>query len=423
MEKKNKKWIENFKVQVTLIFFCFLLTVGCLVRSIGKEELLEVEEEIQEITKELPKVYFVGDIADMNSKEDVRDIKLKYESKDLHFEAYTKIKIQGTSSLAYEKKNYTINLYEDEAYENKMGVDVGFGSESKYCLKANWIDRTHARNIVTARLTSDIQKKYNLFMDTPNNGVIDGFPIEVYINGEFLGLYTWNIPKDAWMFNMDDENENHIVLSGERWEDGNLFLDLANYAQWDVEVGEKNDVTLNKFNRLVGFAKNSTDELFKEEFSNYLDLDSTINYYIMLEFAELIDNSAKNMLMVTYDGTIWYPSLYDLDTSFGTDCYGNEVLNYTTINDSLVSNLWKKLVRCFPEEIKKRYFALREDILTEENIMNKFWEYENVIPEEVFLKEKARWGENLHGYDLEQIKEFFSVRIPILDVYMNSLNE
>ena len=188
MEKKNKKWIENFKVQVTLIFFCFLLTVGCLVRSIGKEELLEVEEEIQEITKELPKVYFVGDIADMNSKEDVRDIKLKYESKDLHFEAYTKIKIQGTSSLAYEKKNYTINLYEDEAYENKMGVDVGFGSESKYCLKANWIDRTHARNIVTARLTSDIQKKYNLFMDTPNNGVIDGFPIEVYINGEFLGL-------------------------------------------------------------------------------------------------------------------------------------------------------------------------------------------------------------------------------------------
>lgn len=143
----------------------------------------------------------------------------------------------------------------------------------------------------------------------------------------------------------------------------------------------------------------------------------------MLEFAELIDNSAKNMLMVTYDGSIWYPSLYDLDTSFGTDCYGNEVLNYTTINDSLVSNLWKKLVRCFPEEIKKRYFALREDILTEENIMNKFWEYENVIPEEVFLKEKARWGENLPGYDLEQIKEFLSVRIPILDVYMNSLNE
>ncbi len=423
MEKKNKKWIENFGVQVIFICFCFLLTIGCLVCSIEKEESLEVEEEIQEIAKELPKVYFEGDIADMNSKEDVRNIKLKYESEELNFDAYTKIKIQGTSSLAYEKKNYTINLYEDDTFSTEMKIDVGFGDASKYCLKANWIDKTHARNIVTARLVSDIQERYNLFMNTPNNGVIDGFPIEVYINGEFLGIYTWNIPKDAWMFNMDEENENHIVLSGERWEDGNLFQDLANYIQWDVEVGEKNDVTLTKFNRLVGFVKNSTDELFKEEISNYLNLDSVIHYYIMLEFAELIDNSAKNMLMVTYDGTIWYPSLYDLDTSFGTDCYGNELLDYNKINDSFVSNLWKKLVRCFPNEIKERYFALREDILTKENIMNMFLDFENSIPEEVFLKEQAKWGENLPGYGLEQIEEFLKARIPIVDDYMNTLSE
>ena len=30
-----------------------------------------------------------------------------------------------------------------------------------------------------------------------------------YLNDEFLGIYTMNIPKDAWMFNMDEDNEKH----------------------------------------------------------------------------------------------------------------------------------------------------------------------------------------------------------------------
>ena len=69
--------------------------------------------------KELPQVYFEGNIKNMNSKEDERKIKLTYTSNNLNFEAYTLIKVQGTSSLAYDKKNYTIKLYEDENYTNK----------------------------------------------------------------------------------------------------------------------------------------------------------------------------------------------------------------------------------------------------------------------------------------------------------------
>ncbi len=133
----------------------------------------------------------------MVSKQDVRKILLKYESDSINFETYASIKIQGTSSVFYDKKNYNITLYNDEELNEKNKIDVGWGKQNKYCLKANWIDKTHARNIITAQLASEIQSKYNLFENTPNNGVIDGFPIEVYINGEFLGIYTWNIPKDA----------------------------------------------------------------------------------------------------------------------------------------------------------------------------------------------------------------------------------
>ncbi len=408
----------NQIIAILVLFSCFAISNMLIVKARNE---LDVIKEKEEKIKEIPKVYFEGNIDDMNLKSDVRNIKLKYETTDFNFEAYTTIKIQGTSSLAYEKKNYTINLYEDEEYKNKMNVDLGFGSESKYCLKANWIDKTHARNIVTARIVSDIQDRYGVLSDTPNNGLVDGFPIEVYINGEFLGLYTWNIPKSDWMFNMDEGNPNHIVFAGENWQPTVLFEDYANFADWEIQVGEESEETLAKFNRLIDFVINSSDEIFKNEFENYLDLDASINYFIMLEFAELFDNTGKNMLMATYDGEIWFPSLYDLDSSWGTHYDGLSTIEYDSLYDAFGSNLWSRFATIFASEIKERYFELRKDILTKENVLKEFNDFANIITEELWEKERIRWGEEIPGYDIIQISEFLDIRIPLVDVFMENL--
>ena len=55
---------------------------------------------------EIPKVYLEGDIENMTSKKDERKILLKYKSDEVNFESYTEIKIQGHTSLSFEKKNY-----------------------------------------------------------------------------------------------------------------------------------------------------------------------------------------------------------------------------------------------------------------------------------------------------------------------------
>ena len=176
------------KRKVLLIIAIFLFSTVLSFSSTKTEDII-IKEEYS-----IPKVYFEGDINGMHNKSDERKIKLKYESNDINFESYASIKIQGSSSLRYEKKNYTIKLYEDEFLENKKTIDFGWGKQSKYCLKANWIDKTHARNVVTAKLVGEVQKKYSVFENTPNNGAIDGFPVEIYINDDFLGVYTWNIP-------------------------------------------------------------------------------------------------------------------------------------------------------------------------------------------------------------------------------------
>ena len=161
--------------------------------------------QLNSYASSLPRVDIEGDISNMQTKADVRKMKIKYSSDEVNFESYIEIKLQGSTSLSFEKKNYTIKLYKDSEYKekNKVEVNKDWGKQSKYCLKANWVDDvTQARNIVSARIAAKVQAKYNVFTNTPHNGTIDGFPIEIYNNDNFLGIYTWNIPKDDWLWHL-----------------------------------------------------------------------------------------------------------------------------------------------------------------------------------------------------------------------------
>lgn len=367
-----------------------------------------------------PKLYFTGDMTEMTSKKDVRKITYEYKNKDQVLTGAAKIKIQGSSSTRYDKKNYTINFYEDTDYSNKTGVDVGWGAQNEYCLKANWIDKTHTRNVVTAKLAGEAQKQYGLFSDAPSGGTVDGFPVEVYINGEFHGLYTMNIPKDAWMFGMDEDDPNHIVICGEDWSDPVLFKTVpTDFSSWSVEVGTENDATLEKIQRLISFVRYSSDEEFVSDFGQYLDLDSTLNYYVFMHYCWMGDNAGKNMILATYDGELWYPSFYDLDTTWGTDWQGTGLYNYKTkMFSSDGSVLWERMEKLFKEEIAERYFELRESVLDTDYVKAAFNGFYNSIPEKVLEKEAEKWDKTdapIPGYPISQIDEYIDTVIPRLD--------
>jgi hypothetical protein len=90
-----------------------------------------VKNEIQtELTKldfsfiepkedDIPKVFINGSIP--TTKDNVL-AELTYISKTTQFHSYITIKCQGTSSMKYPKKNFTIALYEDEDRSIKKKV-------------------------------------------------------------------------------------------------------------------------------------------------------------------------------------------------------------------------------------------------------------------------------------------------------------
>ena len=218
------------------------------------------------------------------------------------------------------------------------------------------------------------------------------------------------------MFGMDGDNPDHIVVGGEDWCPETLFEAQPNLSMWAVEVGEESDETLQKLTRMFDFVINSSDEEFKKDFNKYLNLDAVMNYYVFADCAYLIDNLGKNMMLATYDGKIWYPSLYDLDSSWGVQADGKSLFGY---EQNLVgfdyNNLFHRVEKCFKKELSQRYFELRQDVLSKNNIMFNFKSFDNAIPQISFAKEMIKWGTEIPGYDTAQLERYLDNILPRLD--------
>lgn len=397
----------------------------------------------------IPEVYFTGDTSTM-SKEKAVDLTIRVKINNFEWTGISNTKWQGSSSLAYDKKNFTIKLYEDSTKVNKQKFDFNdWGKQNKFCLKANYIDHSHARNIVTARIWSEIVASRSDYSDlpeelrmSPNNCEIDGFPIKVYINETYQGIYTWNIPKDAWMFNMNEGNNNHAVLCAEvnnndssTTNENKLAVEFRHEAKidgadWSLEIPDMLSPNIKtSFNNLINFVRTSTDAQFKYNIEQYLDIQSAIDYYILAYYGGFIDSLGKNVIMMTYDGTKWFASMYDMDSTWGLFYTGTQIINsniqcpegYQETN----SLLWERIEKVFAKEIKERYSQLRSSILNVEHITNMFNKFMNIIGTDLYAKDLEVYPSIPLGTldHAQQIREYITARSTYVDSEINNLAE
>lgn len=394
----------------------------------------------------IPEVYLTGDISTM-SKANAIDLTIIVRLNGFEWTGTSNTKWQGSSSLAYDKKNFTIKLYEDSTKSTKQKINFnGWGKQNKFVLKANYIDHSHARNIVSAKIWSEIVKSrsdYNSLPQelrkSPNNCAINGFPIKITINNVYQGLYTWNIPKDAWMFNMDDTNPQHAVLCAEVNNNGNAttitscqFRKAAaiNESDWSLEFPDNLDSNIKtSFNNLINFIMNSSDTQFRFGISDYLDIQSAIDYYIYAYFGAFIDSLGKNLIMMTYDSKKWICSMYDMDSTWGLFFTGSQIVDnniqcpekYQETN----SLLWQRIEKCFAKELKERYTKLRTTILNKEHITKLFSEFMSIIGNELYAKDLEVYPSIPQGNidHLQQITDFVTARSTYVDSEINALVE
>ena len=139
------------------------------VDSVARKEIGDIKEKgiggIFIDYNDIPTIAITVDGRLPQSKEDGDvDAYVQYKGNGNVFSDYCTLKVQGQSSQHYPKKNYTIKLYTNSARTKKdKRVFRDWEKSSKYVMKANWVDHSHARNIVNARLWSQIMKSKSRF--------------------------------------------------------------------------------------------------------------------------------------------------------------------------------------------------------------------------------------------------------------------
>ena len=390
---------------------------------------------------DIPEIYINGTLP-VTKDEGKLKVGVTYISKTARFSEYATLKVQGDSSTGYPKKNFTIVFYEDANCTIKSKHNFkGWGKQNKFVMKANWIDITHARNIVSVRLWTDIVKTRNDFnslpaamRNSPHLATIDGFPVKVYANGVYQGRYTFNIPKDAWMYNMDDTSETDVVLCADDWEGGSFttYPALVDSSDWTDEIHEDSvpQSVITKLNNFINFIQTSTNAEFVSNLSNYIDIQSFIDFYIFVQVSEAEDNCAKNVLIMSYDNSPYLASAYDFDSTWGLLWNGAELL---PTNKSLLlmqrNLLFLKLSENYTTQIKARYSELRNGPLSAANIIHRFEEFMGIMPKELVEDDYASTtaGGAFTGIpsknitSIQQIRNFVAERLTVVDSQIASL--
>lgn len=388
---------------------------------------------IEPANDDIPTIFISGSIPD--SKKYVAG-ELEYVSKTTKFHAYTYIKLQGNSTLRLPKKNYTVNLYSDENRNVRFNKEFkNWGLHNNFVLKADYNDILHARNVVGAKLWSKVVQSRSDYdtlpeelKNSPNHGAIDGFPVRVYINGAYNGLYNWEIPKCDWMVGMNSANANHVLLSAESNDNGDVnyqynpcnFNTLwdGNKNYFDVEVGENSAELVSSLNAVIGAIINDDSVALEQS----LDIKGAIDYFIFQEIILGTDGLAKNMLLATYDMTKWHLSAYDMDSTFDLDWNG-EILEYydSDMPDVPYNNKFSSLLQYirnnYWDDYVERYIELRKSVLSYSSIIEEFEKYIGVYGEDVYIQDTAIYPDipSVTDNTLNSLRNFVSDRLEYLD--------
>ena len=322
------------------------------------------------------------------------------------FKKFATLEVQGSSSAVYPKKNWTFALFNDADYSEDFKLRIGnWAYHSEFVFKSNWIDATHARNILSNKIWEDIVQSRKYFPKRENEVVyslsntnvdqrfdsgalchVDGLPTKLFINGTFYGIGMFNIGKKRENYDLKSSNQNHIQLAAETH--ANFYSYIP--EQWEVRNPKTPDANFQtKIN--AWFASNALNgQAFKDAFETNHVLKNAIEFFLLAEFIQSPDMYTKNLILTSWDGVKFYFLPYDMDTTFGLQWDG---LSFTGHNGSIrETSFWSKFYNAYSVEIKARYKELRDSgVFTLENVykhadkMNKTFGVDN------FKEEFEKW--------------------------------
>lgn len=351
-----------------------------------------------------------------------------------------KIKWRGgtTNVDGKHKRNYKIKFDEDHQF-------FGLRTDNKWILDAGQADLFRLRNRIATEIWNDIaHKPYYSEKEPDALSGVRGHIVEVYLNNEYRGIYCLTECMDRKQLKLKMFDDKTGEIYGGLWKSegyGSALMwdcpdsyDNKNET-WDVfevKYPELNDLSESDYSILwnaINFVANSSDDEFTKHVAEYFDIPVIIDYYIFLYTLNAFDNIGKNMYWAVYDKTKDKKltlAVWDLDATVGAKWLGDwRVPDYDmNINLNLIVRLKELNVDGFNEKVIARYYELRKNILSTDNLIKRYQDYYNLIKlSGAADREQNKWSKDtdINGEEINFDEEIVYI-IDWLKIHMQYLD-
>lgn len=456
--------MKKYSTYLCLLLLLLLLT-SCTVVEGGNNGLITydnivifpepnsiVEVKIDTLGKPLPTSKDEGDLPVM----------LTLTAGGATLDTYGKIKVQGTSTAIWPKKNWTLKFYSDKERTERLRLKIGDSIASdKWIAKAEWIDPTMLRNGLSYRLWEAMVKsrktfpqyevdnawfgKNNMFegVQTGAQGFPKSHPSVIKVNDEHYGISMLLLGHDPRNFNIDKNNPKHVYMefdarggyvdtkTWEKFSSKGIGEWIDGYLPKNEDFTEEHKAAIDALGALI----NGTQENFEKNFDKHLDKMNMIDTLLFIEIIYDWDAVAQDIEMVTYDLEKWYMLPWDKDTTFGMGFDGSGLReNRETVlwisygKEDVTQKPWHKTYNAFKTEVEERYAQLRdENIVSVQGLYELAADITKKIPKEMWEAERIKWEKDkrpsLDETSTSQILTWFEKRLEMLDKHFNYMQD
>lgn len=446
----------------------------------------------QELSKIDRKVGMEGFVKGWNcevpAKIQFSDLSGNYFEKDIIFSA------QGSSSMNFKIKNHAIDFAD--------GSSIKFGDwipMDSFHVKKYFIDVFRGQCVVAYHLAEQImqtrswsERRGFSYLDSssetngdslPSNDFNtealchpDGFPVEMYYNGEYVGLYAWTLKKHRSNYNMKKGENTKIIIDGVSstlwtgsvaWKHFELknpkklyYTDYDSLDETDTVIGSKKYLSakhaidkgyITKYKEVNGkkyyeYDGDYADEICgeesvdkgvskaikdyilnlhnfsktsKDEFAKAFNVPLWIDYLLFSQFVYNKDGIGNNVVLTSYDLQKLCPNYYDLDCVFGSEWVGHYFANSESEDIVIPSeNPMSVLKTLYADELKERYHTLRNNgIFSSSNVVKLYEEWVRAVGYDRLLKEINKMSEL--GVDIPSHSSTFCNSIGRIEKWVN----
>lgn len=338
-------------------FLLFLLMLQGMLASAHESLYDEMKRTLNE--RSLPLVNMIVDIATVNRTEyvpgeiEIADYQHRTEPASDTVRYHCKFRIRGGTASKFDKKSFAVNLCDDDGEDLDANI-FGIREENSWILDAMAIDRTRMRN----RVCFDV---WNAMSRTPydtkyeNRNGTQGVFVELFINGEYNGLYCMTDKIDRKLLGLKkvkvDEEDNvttrGLLYKGYTW---NGFTDiwLRAYTEadtskdtwngWELQYPDDypSAATWQPLIDLIEFCSDTaSDEVFAQDYQDYFYVDNLADYAVFTMVLNVGDNAYKNTFLSVVDisrGHRYLLTPWDMDQSLGGHWNGDYDKALASIN-------------------------------------------------------------------------------------------